>query len=75
MTAFTTYVMQQAGGDSANAGLARALAWLRSHQDPASGAWQSVSMNKEFPAGSQQSKFMSDAATSFAALALLGGTK
>jgi len=37
-----------------------------------SGAWSAVSMNKEFPAGSQQAKFMSDAATGFAVLALLG---
>jgi squalene-hopene/tetraprenyl-beta-curcumene cyclase len=74
MTAFAAYVMQQAGGDPANAKLARALAWLRGHQDPQSGAWLAVSMNKEFPAGSQQSKFMSDAATGFAALALLGAS-
>jgi len=71
MTAFATYVMQQAG-ESANPKLAHALAWLRGHQDPVSGAWAAVSMNKEFPAGSQQAKFMSDAATGFAVLALLG---
>jgi len=72
MTAFAAYVMQQAGGDSANPKLGRALAWLRSHQDPESGAWRSVSMNKVFPSGSQEAKFMTDAATGFAVLALLG---
>ena len=71
MTAFAAYVLQQAARDSDNAKLGRALAWLRSHQDSESGAWRAVSMNKEYPAGSQQSKFMSDAATSFAVLALL----
>jgi squalene-hopene/tetraprenyl-beta-curcumene cyclase len=74
MTAFTAYVMQQAGGDPGNSGLRRALAWLRGHQDPESGAWQAVSMNKKFPGGSQEAKFMSDAATGFAVLALLGAS-
>lgn len=74
MTAFATYVLQQTAGDSGNAKLARALAWLRTHQDAESGSWQAVSMNKEFPKGSQQAKFMSDAATAFAALALLGAS-
>ncbi|MEO8594977.1 MAG: hypothetical protein ABI759_16780 [Candidatus Solibacter sp.] len=73
MTAFAAYVMQQ-GGDSANPKMARALNWLRTHQDPATGSWLAVSMNKQFPTGSQQSKFMSDAATAFAVLALLGPT-
>jgi squalene-hopene/tetraprenyl-beta-curcumene cyclase len=72
MTAFATYVMRQAADDPGNPKLKRAMDWLRNHQDPMSGAWQAVSMNKEFPAGSQQAKFMSDAATGFAVLALLG---
>ena len=32
-TAFAAYVMQQAAGDPANPKLARALAWLRTHQN------------------------------------------
>ena len=39
-TAFTAYVMQQAGGDPANPKLARALAWLRTRQNPECGCWQ-----------------------------------
>jgi squalene-hopene/tetraprenyl-beta-curcumene cyclase len=71
-TAFAAYVMQQAAGDPANPKLARALAWLRTHQDPESGCWQAVSMNEQYEPGSIPSKFMADAATSFAVLALLG---
>ena len=70
-TAFTAYVMQQAGGDPANPRLARARAWLRTRQDPDCGCWQAVSMNKKYEPDSMQSKFMTDAATAFAVLALL----
>jgi squalene-hopene/tetraprenyl-beta-curcumene cyclase len=71
-TAFTAYVMQQAGAGTADPRLARALAWLRARQNPECGCWQAVSMNEEYEAGSQHSKLMTDAATSFAVLALLG---
>jgi squalene-hopene/tetraprenyl-beta-curcumene cyclase len=69
-TAFTAYVMQQAG-DSTNPKLARALAWLRTRQDPECGCWQSVSMNEQYEPGSIPTRFMTDAATSFAVLVLL----
>ena len=38
---------------------------------PATGAWPAVSMNKRYPEGSMPSLFMQDAATAFAALALI----
>jgi squalene-hopene/tetraprenyl-beta-curcumene cyclase len=72
-TAFTAYVMQQAGGDSSNPKLARALAWLRTRQNPECGCWESVSMNEKYEPDSIPVKFMSDAATSYAVLVLLGG--
>jgi squalene-hopene/tetraprenyl-beta-curcumene cyclase len=71
-TAFTAYVMQQAAGDGANPKLARALGWLRTHQDPECGCWQAPSMNERYELGTMPAKFMADAATSFAVLALLG---
>ena len=71
-TAFTAYVMQQAGGDPANPKLARALAWLRTRQNPECGCWRSVSMNEKYESGSIPAGFMDDAATSFAVLVLLG---
>jgi len=50
--------------------LARAAAWLESHQDRQSGYWAAESMNKQYPPGSMQVRFMRDAATALAALAL-----
>lgn len=47
-----------------------ALNWLKSHQNR-EGFWPSTSMNKEYPPNSMMVKFMQDAATGFAALALL----
>jgi len=70
-TAFAAYVLQQTATVASNTKLARTLAWLRTHQNPECGCWQAVSMNKQFEPGSMQSKFMTDAATSFAVLALL----
>ena len=70
-TAFTAFVLQRAGVAASNAGVAKAVAWLRSHQDPATGAWPAVSMNKKYPDGSMMSLFMQDAATAFAAMVLI----
>ena len=70
-TAFTAYVMQQAGASKTNPRMAKALTWLRTHQEP-EGFWQADSMNKVYEPGSMQSQFMRDAATSYAALTLLG---
>jgi squalene-hopene/tetraprenyl-beta-curcumene cyclase len=47
-----------------------AINWLKTHQNR-EGFWPSTSMNKEYPADSMMVKFMQDAATGFAALALL----
>jgi len=51
--------------------LTKALQWLRTHQDAATGTWEATSMNKHFEPGGMQDQFMRDAATSFASLALL----
>jgi squalene-hopene/tetraprenyl-beta-curcumene cyclase len=52
-----------------------ALEWLKSHQNREYGYWTSSSMNKDYPADSMMTKFMQDAATGFAALALLEAEK
>ena len=70
-TALATYVLEQAESGRKNPKLAQALGWLRSHQDREGGYWTAESMNKQYPAGSMESRFMRDAATSFASLALL----
>ena len=69
-TAFTAYVLLQAGTKPEEAHLKTALEWLREHQDRRSGAWRASSMNKKYPAGSMQELFLQDGATGFAAAAL-----
>jgi len=69
-TALVSSVLERAGVPASNPKLARALAWLRSHQDP-QGFWTADSMNKPYPPDSMQIRFMRDAATAFASLALL----
>jgi squalene-hopene/tetraprenyl-beta-curcumene cyclase len=67
-TAFTAAALRAAGVSDPR--LTRALDWLKSHQDP-KGYWDAASMNKPYPADSMMSAFMRDAATAYAALALL----
>jgi hypothetical protein len=69
-TAFSAAALRAAGVSDPR--LARALDWLRSHQN-ANGYWDAVSMNKPFPPDSMMSGFMRDAATAYAVLALAGG--
>lgn len=53
-----------------NAHVARGRAWLEAHQDKTTGAWQAWSVNKNRDPESNVGKFMSDAATGYAVLAL-----
>ena len=50
--------------------LRRALDWLVGAQDEAGGFWPAESLNTRRPAGSDAARFMTDAASAYAALAL-----
>ncbi len=70
-TALAVLGLQRTGTPRNDPRLNRALAWLKAHQDAESGSWAADSMNKTYPADSMQTQFMREAATAYAALALL----
>jgi len=68
-TGLVLHVLQIAGAPKDDVKIAKGLDWLKSNQSP-TGAWQGVSVNKKRDPASHSGKFMSDAATAFAVLAL-----
>lgn len=69
-TGLIAYALQQAGITPNESHVGRALAWLRVHQDTATGEWRASSLNKQRDPRTNVGQFMSDAATAFAVLAL-----
>jgi squalene-hopene/tetraprenyl-beta-curcumene cyclase len=69
-TGLAAYALQQAGASPAEPHVANALAWLEQHQDRATGMWSATSLNKQRDPATDIGKFMSDAATAYAVLAL-----
>ena len=53
-----------------DASVHRGLAWLNAHQDQAGGFWFTASLNKNRDPQSDPGRFMSDAGTAWAVLAL-----
>ncbi len=70
-TGFAAFTLQKGGVAASDARLKKALEWLRAHQNREHGNWRAESMNKRYEAGSMPLLFMTDAATAYAALALL----
>ena len=68
-TGLVAYVLPQVGVSNDNPQLQRALAWLRHHQQ-SDGRWLANSLNERRDLTSNTGRFMSDAATAFAVLAL-----
>jgi hypothetical protein len=73
-TALAALSVQEYGISREDPRVVKALNWLKAHQNSHDGAWAAASFNTQYEAGSMQIEFMRDAATGFAALALLGGT-
>jgi squalene-hopene/tetraprenyl-beta-curcumene cyclase len=69
-TGLAAFVLQAAGVPRTDPQLRRALEWLAQHQDAATGRWVATSLNKQRDPASDAGKFMSDAATAYAVLAL-----
>ncbi len=71
-TGLMAFVMRQAGTPHDDVALTRALAWLNRNQQP-DGRWLAWSLNKQRDLSSDIGRFMSDAATAYAILALKSG--
>jgi squalene-hopene/tetraprenyl-beta-curcumene cyclase len=69
-TGLVVYVLQIAGVSPEDEHLKRARAWLVRSQDENEGYWFSSSLNKKRVLSSNVGRFMSDAATAYAVLAL-----
>jgi squalene-hopene/tetraprenyl-beta-curcumene cyclase len=69
-TAFVVLTLQQSGVSAASDAVERGLGWLRANQDRTTGRWIGSSLNKQRDPNSDPGRFMSDAATAYAVLAL-----
>ena len=69
-TGMIAFVLLQTGAGPEHPGLRRALAWLSANQDIADGSWPGHSLNKHRDPSSGIGRFMRDAATAYAVLAL-----
>ena len=68
-TGLIAYALEQAGATRTEPHLKRAIEWLSSNQRP-DGGWDAWSLNIQRDPASDRGRFMSDAATAYAALAL-----
>jgi hypothetical protein len=71
-TALAVIALGEAPGTAPHPALARGAEWLRKNQDTATGKWRATSLNKHRDPASDPARFMNDAATAYAALALAG---
>lgn len=71
-TGLVAFALQQAGVPPENAQHKKAIAWLTANQNKAEGCWQAYSLNKneEHHLSPDTARFMNDAATAYAVLAL-----
>jgi squalene-hopene/tetraprenyl-beta-curcumene cyclase len=70
-TGLIALALQSAGLQRTDAHVSRALLWLSQHQDSKTGMWWAASLNKQRDPASDPGKFLSDAATAYAVLALV----
>jgi squalene-hopene/tetraprenyl-beta-curcumene cyclase len=70
-TGLITLALQNGGVGRTDVHVSRALTWLSEHQDSATGMWTASSLNKKRDPETDPGKFMSDAATAYAVLALV----
>jgi len=69
-TGLVSFVLERAGVSRSDTHMKKALGWLAQNQDKSEGQWRATSMNKQRDPASDAGRFMSDAATAYAVLAL-----
>jgi squalene-hopene/tetraprenyl-beta-curcumene cyclase len=69
-TGVAMFALQQAGVKSGDPALERGLQWLIRNQEASDGRWLAYSLNKQRDLTSDVGRFMSDAATAYAVMAL-----
>jgi hypothetical protein len=69
-TSLMVLALEEAGVPRDNVQLKRGLSWLLSNQNATEGFWPASSVNKRRHISSDTGRFMTDAATAFAVLAL-----
>ena len=69
-TGMVAFVLEQAGVRRSRPAMQMALSWLSRNQDPTTGGWPTSSPNVTRDASTDVGKFMTDAATAYAVLAL-----
>ncbi len=69
-TSLMVLALQEAGVPRDNGQLKRGVSWLMSNQNATDGSWPASSVNKRRHKSSETGRFMSDAATAFAVIAL-----